>query len=365
MHQNINIYELLVMGITLHGFFLAGLMAIGQLIVNHKSIKNILFFGLFLNFTFFELHTLLYQSQLLGHYILLNSLLVLALYSLGPLSYLLVRFVLQNSFSFKAVHLFHFFPMSLAFISTIFALFFFPAKATNIMPGFFYNQAHMYITSGGSISVLCYLIAIWKNIQTQLIWKPDVIKKEPVAQAFLGFFIILFLVQIFDILAVISNKTIFITLSSVLISLTIILLFLISFKYPNFYQTAQLAAQKQKARRSYLQGMDLDQIETNLKTLMIQNQMFLDENLSLNHLAECLNISPHQLSQFLNTRLNKKFKIFVNEYRIAKSKELLIQDKDVKILAIALDVGFKSKSTFNASFLKMTGKTPSEYRNSN
>ena len=202
------------MGITLHGFFLAGLMAIGQIIVNHKSIKNILFFGLFLNFTFFELHTLLYQSQLLGHYILLNSHLVLALYSLGPLSYLLVRFVLQDSFSFKAVHLFHFFPVSLAFISTIFVLIFFPGKPTNILPGFFYNQAHMYITSGGSISVLCYLIAIWKNIQTQLIWKPDVIKKEPVAQAILVFFIILFLGQIFDILAVISNKSIFITFSS-------------------------------------------------------------------------------------------------------------------------------------------------------
>jgi len=49
MHQELNNYELLAMGITLHGFFLAGLMAIGQLVVNHKSIKNILFFGLFLD----------------------------------------------------------------------------------------------------------------------------------------------------------------------------------------------------------------------------------------------------------------------------------------------------------------------------
>jgi len=46
MHQELTIYELLVMGITLHGFFLAGLMAIGQLVVNHKSIKNILFLKL-------------------------------------------------------------------------------------------------------------------------------------------------------------------------------------------------------------------------------------------------------------------------------------------------------------------------------
>ena len=74
---------------------------------------------------------------------------------------------------------------------------------------------------------------------------------------------------------------------------------------------------------------------------------------------------PLHLSQFLNTRLNKNFKIFVNEYRIAKAKDLLIQDKDAKVLAIALDVGFKSKSTFNAAFLKVTHTTPTDYRKSN
>ena len=365
MYQDLNIYELLVMGITLHGFFLAGLMAIGQLVANHKSTKNILFFGLFLNFAFFELHTLLYQAQILDQYVLLNSLLVLAMYSLGPLFYLFVRFVLQNSFTLKAVHLSHFVPMGLAFSSTMLALVYFPAKLTKIMPGFFYNPAHMYITFGGSLSLLCYLVSIWKNIQAELIWKPDVIKKEPVAQAALLFFIVFSVAQFSDILAAISNKTIFIMLSSMLISLTIIFLFLISFKYPDFYQAAQRVVHKQKARRSYLQGLNLDYIEAGLQTLMMKNEMYLDENLSLPQLAECLGISPHQLSQFLNTRLNKNFKTFVNEYRIAKAKELLIQDKDAKVLAIALDVGFKSKSTFNSAFLKVTGTVPSEYRKSN
>ena len=236
MHQDLTIYELLFMGFTLHGFFLAGLMAIGQLIVNHKSIKNILFFGLFLDFTFFELHILLYQTQLLDNYILLNSLFVLALYLLGPLSYLLARFVLQDSFTLKAVHLSHFFPLSLAFISTFLAIIYFPAKTTKIIPGFFYNPIHMYISFGGSISFFCYLVSIWSHIQADLIWKPDVIKKEPAAQAVLFFFIVFSLAQFSDILAVIFNKTIFITISSVLISLTIIFLFLISFKYPDFYR---------------------------------------------------------------------------------------------------------------------------------
>ena len=365
MIQDLNTYELLVMGFTLHGCFLAGLMAIGQLIANHRSAKNILFFGLFLDFTFFELHTLLYQAQLLDRYVLLNSFLVLAMYALGPLFYLMVRFVLQDSFALRAIYLSHFIPVGLAFISTMFALIFLPANTTKIMPGFFYNPAHMFISSGGSVSFLCYLVSTWKIIQTELIWKPDVIRKEPVARAVMLFFIVFSVAQVFDILAVISNKSIFITLSSILISLTIIFLFLISFKYPDFYQTTRRAVQKQQAKRSYLQGLNLDQIEAGLETLMRKNEMFLDENLSLPQLAECLRISPHQLSQFLNTRLHKNFKIFVNEYRIAKAKELLIQDKEAKVLAIALDVGFKSKSTFNAAFLKVTGTTPSAYRKAN
>ena len=94
---------------------------------------------------------------------------------------------------------------------------------------------------------------------------------------------------------------------------------------------------------------------------MTKNEMFLDQNISLPQVAESLGISPHQLSQFLNTRLNKNFQIFINEYRTAKAKELLIQDKDARVLAIALDVGFKSKSTFNAAFLEVTDTTPSDF----
>ncbi len=62
--------------------------------------------------------------------------------------------------------------------------------------------------------------------------------------------------------------------------------------------------------------------------------------------------------------LKQNFYEYVNNYRIEEFKRLLLEPKyeNIKFLNIAFDVGFNSKSTFNTSFKKFTGKTPSEYK---
>ena len=52
---------------------------------------------------------------------------------------------------------------------------------------------------------------------------------------------------------------------------------------------------------------------------------------------------------------------FVNAHRIEAAKHQLTNDNDTT-LAVALDVGFNSRSTFNAAFSKHAGTTPSAYR---
>lgn len=123
---------------------------------------------------------------------------------------------------------------------------------------------------------------------------------------------------------------------------------------PAVYKKSGLSDEKAK---SYL---------NNLLELMNGKKPFLQPSLTLNELAEQLNISTHNLSETLNTQLNQSFYDFVNSYRVDEVKRLMQEDVNAaySILSIALDAGFNSKSSFNNVFKKQTGMTPSEYRES-
>lgn len=95
---------------------------------------------------------------------------------------------------------------------------------------------------------------------------------------------------------------------------------------------------------------------------MLDKQAYKDEQLSLNRLAEAIGVSTHHLSEVLNQEDGKNFYRFVNEYRIDFICEKLKQDQSAKILELAMEAGFSSKSTFNAVFKQLKAMTPSEYR---
>ncbi len=98
--------------------------------------------------------------------------------------------------------------------------------------------------------------------------------------------------------------------------------------------------------------------------LMEDKKPYMDSELTLNKLAELISISPHHLSEVINKKLNQNFFDFVNSYRIEKVKEDLLnpQKQNYKLLSIALDAGFNSKSSFNTIFKRQTGMTPSEFK---
>ena len=96
--------------------------------------------------------------------------------------------------------------------------------------------------------------------------------------------------------------------------------------------------------------------------LMKESRLYSNENLTLKELAVKLSLTPHQLSQLLNDKLNTNFSTYINRYRISEAKHILLQEPDRTVLSIAFDVGFNNKSSFYEAFSKFTGKSPQRYR---
>lgn len=115
-------------------------------------------------------------------------------------------------------------------------------------------------------------------------------------------------------------------------------------------------------KRKVMANNDLNIQKKRLMKLMTDQLCFLDCNLNLVKLSTLIDLTPHQLSYVINTGFNMNFFQFVNQYRIEKAKELLINNsKNYTILAIAYDSGFNSKTAFNTTFKKITGQTPTEF----
>nr|WP_246615772.1 helix-turn-helix domain-containing protein [Aquimarina litoralis] len=97
---------------------------------------------------------------------------------------------------------------------------------------------------------------------------------------------------------------------------------------------------------------------------MNEEKPYLDGAISLTTLAGSLNVNPKALSFVINEYLHKNFNHYINDWRIEEVKKRLNNEEydKFKMLTIAFDCGFNSKSTFNLAFKKATGLSPSEYR---
>ena len=105
------------------------------------------------------------------------------------------------------------------------------------------------------------------------------------------------------------------------------------------------------------------ELKEKLLLFMESNKPYLKSDLKISELANSLSVPYYQLSQLINDEFSVNFYDFINKYRVEEAKKLLIEDtRNFKILAIAYEVGFNSKATFNRVFKKITSFTPSEFK---
>lgn len=86
------------------------------------------------------------------------------------------------------------------------------------------------------------------------------------------------------------------------------------------------------------------------------------EDLTMQEIADELQIGREELSLFFRIQTGKNFLKWRKERRIEEAKKLLLEDRDIPTLIIGEAVGICDKSNFRRQFKEITGFTPAEWR---
>ncbi|WP_244890675.1 helix-turn-helix domain-containing protein [Flavobacterium akiainvivens] len=102
-----------------------------------------------------------------------------------------------------------------------------------------------------------------------------------------------------------------------------------------------------------------------LELLCKEQHIYTDSTLNREKVAEKLGISPGYVSQIINIITGDNFANYINQYRVEAVKEMISNSEydNYNLLAMGLESGFTSKTTFYKAFKKVTGQTPNEYKN--
>jgi len=116
--------------------------------------------------------------------------------------------------------------------------------------------------------------------------------------------------------------------------------------------------------KKHAQSPELQELGQKIEKALSSELIFTDPLLTVRSLAKHLKKPPYLISMAVNSYFKKSFPELLNELRIKKAGQLLMdQNKQhYSIEAIAYESGFNSLSSFYSVFKKVTNKTPLEYR---
>ena len=137
-------------------------------------------------------------------------------------------------------------------------------------------------------------------------------------------------------------------------------------KYPRLfgqYESDQKLKRESKYRQSSLSAAESLSIWQSLNSIMKEEKLFLNADLSMIDLTDKLGYSVKHLSQVINEQSGDNFFSFVNQFRVEEFKQVAIKEENahLTLVAIALNCGFASKSSFYATFKKLEGLTPRQF----
>ena len=141
--------------------------------------------------------------------------------------------------------------------------------------------------------------------------------------------------------------------------------------FANKAKIEALSAQSRKSSKPYehvdlLSKAAIEVLSQRLQTCMEQEAAYLDADLTLRKLAAHIETSEKKLSYLLNQELEQNFYDYLNQLRVEHFQRELTkaENQNLSLLGIALNCGFKSKSSFYRAFKNHVGSSPAQYAKS-
>lgn len=347
--------------------FLALVFALGELLVVQIKARNLLLCGIFLGYAMLLIRAWLLLTRRMHLVAPVFETTMPAVFFLGPLlrAFLQHR-ILGQTLKWKSLWI-HLIPAFLAiavlipnWLETT------PEKLARI-EAIYRGEPEgpgLFLFPLGLLHILVYMG--WTLRDTLSVVSVQSLKQEGVLRASLLFPVVISLGTGIALLAVIGGQYYMLNWSITIVALNGPLVYFVQRRYPQFFHDLENILQRERDRNRYqksrLTGIDVEELEARLKVTMEKEEAFRSEDLTLAELAARLQITPHQLSEYINHNLQMNLSTFVNRYRIGAACRLLLEDRQRTVLSVAYEVGFNSKSTFNEAFQKEMGMSPGRYR---
>lgn len=120
---------------------------------------------------------------------------------------------------------------------------------------------------------------------------------------------------------------------------------------------------KKKEPKTFVMNEISEKLVERLHYIMEEKKPYLSPHFCLEDMADLLGTDRHSLSQFINQYTGKNFNNYINEYRVREAVRLLDDsEEEISFNTISLDSGFNNRVSFYRSFKRVTGLSPTTFR---
>ena len=121
---------------------------------------------------------------------------------------------------------------------------------------------------------------------------------------------------------------------------------------------------KTAAYRALINPSLMDKLERSILDIVYVQKKYRDPNYSAKQLAEELKTNTRYISAVVNVRFGMNYTSLINKYRIDEAMVILADPeyRKTNMEDVSAMVGFSNRQSFYASFFRITGITPREYR---